>query len=422
MAASSGTTGWRATAGAVAGNALEWFDFAVFGLLAAAFSRLFFPTDDPTSSLLLAFATFAIPFVARPVGGVVFGIWADRLGRRSALAAVFGLMALGTLAIGLLPTHAAIGVAAPVALVLSRMVQGFSAGGEFAGATAALIEFAPKERRGFRGSLQMLSQVLAILLASVCVFALGKSLSPADFDSWGWRLPFLAGALVGPLGLWMRLRMAESPEFEEEARRKALSASPLRETVASDRRALAAGILVFAAVVGPSYVNTVYLPGAAVREHGIAQPDAVLTVMASALLMALLVPLAGLVSDRVPRATLAAWAAAATAAAYGVLYARYAAAPSASTLMTLQVGYVVPYAFVVGTAPTLVMELFPVRRRATGGSIAYNAAAMAFGGLAPMVVAAGTLATGSHMVPAAYVCAVTALGAIGAVLAGRKAA
>ncbi|MGO4834467.1 MFS transporter, partial [Rhizobiaceae sp. 2RAB30] len=188
----------KVIAASVIGNALEWFDFIVYALLAATISKLFFPSEDPMTSILLGFATFGIAFVARPIGGIVFGLYADRHGRKKALGLIFVMMAVATGMVAFLPTYAAIGVAAPVLLLICRMLQGFSAGGEFGSATAVLIEFAPRGSKGFFGSLQMCSQALAVLVAAVFVFLLSKNLSQADFESWGWRVPFLAGAIVGP--------------------------------------------------------------------------------------------------------------------------------------------------------------------------------------------------------------------------------
>src|SRR5215475_5874975 len=167
------------------GNALEWFDFTVFGLFAVIIGKLFFPASDPSSSLLLTFATFGIAFAARPLGGLVFGLYADKYGRKAALVMMITLMAVGTGLLGVLPTYGAIGIAAPLLLLLARLIQGFSAGGEFGSASAMLIEFAPEGRRGLYGSFQMVSQGLAFSIGSAMAYLLNLTLSADAFASWG---------------------------------------------------------------------------------------------------------------------------------------------------------------------------------------------------------------------------------------------
>ena len=169
------------------GNALEWFDFTVFGLFAGIIGKLFFPADNPNSSLLLTFATFGIAFAARPLGGLVFGLYADRHGRKKALVVMITLMAFGTGLLGFLPTYGAIGIAAPLLLLAARLIQGFSAGGEFGSASAMLIEFAPSGRRGMYGAYQMVSQSLAFGIGAAMAIGLNLGLSADAFASWGWR-------------------------------------------------------------------------------------------------------------------------------------------------------------------------------------------------------------------------------------------
>ena len=191
------------------GNALEWFDFTVFGLFAGVIGKLFFPADNPNSSLLLTFATFGIAFAARPLGGLVFGLYADRHGRKKALVVMITLMAFGTGLLGFLPTYGVIGVAAPLLLLLARLIQGFSAGGEFGSASAMLIEFAPPGRRGFYGSFQMVSQSLAFGIGAAMAIGLNLGLSPDAFASWGWRVPFILGILIGPTGWYLRAEVRQ---------------------------------------------------------------------------------------------------------------------------------------------------------------------------------------------------------------------
>src|SRR5258708_9664448 len=182
------------------GNALEWYDIAVYGYFAIYVSKAFFPNDDPTMSLLLTFGTFGLSYLARPIGGVMLGAYADRYGRKASLMVSIVMMTFGTLALALMPTYATIGLVAPIAVILARLVQGFSAGGEFGSSTAFLVEHMP-HRRGFVASWQFASQGLSGLLASGFGFWLTSAMNPADLQSWGWRLPFLFGGCFGPIGV-----------------------------------------------------------------------------------------------------------------------------------------------------------------------------------------------------------------------------
>lgn len=410
----------RVIAASVIGNALEWFDFIVYALLAGTISKLFFPSEDPMTSILLGFATFGIAFVARPIGGIVFGLYADRHGRKKALGLIFVMMAVATAMVALLPTYAAIGIAAPVLLLVCRMLQGFSAGGEFGSATAVLIEFAPRGSKGFFGSLQMCSQALAVVAAAVFVFLLSRNLSPADFESWGWRVPFLAGAIVGPIGFYFRTRLSETPEFERAMKVEASASSvPLPAMIKRHRVELLAAIGLFAAVTGPNYVNTVYMPSMAVARHGVAQSDAMLAVLAVAVVMAVLIPIFGWLADKVSRINLAIAGMVGTAVMYSVLFPFYMAAPSATSFLWLQLGYAAAYAALVGASCTLAIEHFPVLARATGGATGYNIATMVFGGMCPFWLALLDKAGGTYA-PMIYIVVTMGIGVCGAILLGRQ--
>src|SRR5215467_12656253 len=217
------------------GNVLEWYDFGVYGYFATTISQLFFPGEDPTISLLKAFAVFGVGFVMRPVGSILFGIYGDRFGRRLALSAVIFLMAFSTVAIGLLPTYAQAGVLAPILLVVFRLLQGLSAGGEWGGSTSYIVEYAPEGRRGFIGSWQQVSVGSGFLLGSLSGALLNSVLSPEAFMSWGWRVPFLLGILVGALGAYLRWRLSDTPKFTDIAAHGEVSKTPLTEAVTSYR-------------------------------------------------------------------------------------------------------------------------------------------------------------------------------------------
>src|SRR6266700_1272084 len=218
------------------GNVLEWFDFGVYGYFATTISQLFFPGEDKTISLLKAFAVFGVGFVMRPIGSILFGIYGDRFGRRLALSAVIFLMAFSTLAIGLLPTYAQAGVLAPILLVIARLLQGLSAGGEWGGSTSYIVEYAPEGQRGFIGSWQQVSVGSGFLLGSLSAALISSMLSSEALLSWGWRIPFLLGILVGILGAYLRWRLADTPKFTEIEQHGEVAKAPLIETVTKYRR------------------------------------------------------------------------------------------------------------------------------------------------------------------------------------------
>lgn len=414
----------RATAASVIGNTIEWFDFLVYGFLSATVAKLFFPVDDPATAVLLGFATFAVSYVARPVGGIVFGIYADRHGRRSALAIIFGLMCFGTLMIAVLPTYESIGIAAPILLILSRLVQGFSAGGEFGNATTALIEFAPPERRGLYGSLQMLSQGLTTVFASLLVYVLSTTMDVSSFDAWGWRIPFMLGVLFGPVGLYLRLRMAESPEFAREVEKHPWRHPDPLGTVFRDHKVeTLASVGIFASVTGGAFITAIYLPAMVMREIGLSRAEVSMSVLVVSVIATVIMPIAGHLSDWFDRLALVAFGAAASAICFVVLSCKLAISPSLLGLMLLQLCYAVPYAVVAGAAPTLVAEFFPVRARATGSSLSYNLAGMLFGGLSPLTVAGLATMTGSRYASMTYIVGISliTLASVAALAWKRKA-
>jgi len=204
----------RAVLSSLIGNAFEWFDFLIFGFFLGLITQAFFPKEDAFVATVLSSATFAVSYIVRPFGGVLLGMYADRVGRKPALTLMILMMGLSTLLIGATPSYASIGIAAPLLIVLARVLQGLSAGGEFSSATAMLVEYAPPQHKMLFGSLQMCSQALAISCAGLFGYGLSTLLEPAALGSWGWRVPFLLGVLIAPVGLYIRRKVAESPSFQ----------------------------------------------------------------------------------------------------------------------------------------------------------------------------------------------------------------
>src|SRR5580658_9752126 len=287
-------------AAAVIGNALEWYDFIVFGFFALIISRLFFPADSQYASLLYTTATFGVGFFMRPVGGILLGIYAARRGRKAALLLIIGLMTLAIAMIAFAPTYAAIGIAAPLLILLARLLQGFSAGGEFASATSFLIESAPARRRGFYGSWQMVGQGLAVLAGALLGAFLTRTLTPEALDSWGWRVPFLVGLIIGPVGLYVRSRLDETEVFVA-SRRGADENQALGAAVAAHARETLVCMGIIIAGTISYYIILLYMPTFARTQLHLPLDQAFLAQAISLACLVVLTPLFGALSDRIGR-------------------------------------------------------------------------------------------------------------------------
>ena len=383
---------------ATVGNALEWFDFTVFALFAGQIGKAFFPVRTDLSSLLLALATFGVGFVLRPVGALVLGHYADRAGRRAALSLIIVLMSAGTAIIAFTPSFATIGVAAPILVVSARLIQGFSVGGEMGGATAFLIESAPSGRRGIFASWQFAGQAAAALAGSLIALLLTRLLTPDALDSWGWRVPFLLGLAIGPIGFYLRSKMSESAEFLGEA--KTSVRMPIVTAWRSYRpeimRSFGVTILGTAAV----YIVIFYMPTYAVKTLGMTSAAALTATIAASVLWLVLSPVAGWLSDRVGRARLLFGVAFVLAIAVYPLFVTLITHRNPGVLAAVQCTLAVFMALFIGPLAAFIGEMFPAAIRATGLSLGYSVAVPIFGGFAPFLVA--WLDTGSHLAPAYY--------------------
>ena len=282
----------------VIGNALEVYDFIIFGFLTVIISRMFFPADSQYASLLLTTATFGVGFLMRPVGGVLLGLYADRYGRKAALLLIIVLMTGAIAAIGFAPTYAAIGIAAPLVIVLARLVQGFAAAGEFASATSFLVESAPPDKRGLYGSWQMVGQGLAVLLGALIGTILTTSLTPEQIDGWGWRLPFLFGLILGPIGLYIRRHLEEPEIFLHE---RDASAATLTAMLGTQLRAVLACMGVITTGTISFYVILLYMPTFAQTQLQLPLAQAFAAQAIGLVCLIVSEPLAGALSDRIGR-------------------------------------------------------------------------------------------------------------------------
>lgn len=407
----------KVVASSIVGNALEWFDFTVFGLFAVVLSQVFFPSQDGSASLIKLFATFGVAFAARPLGGIAFGVYCDRFGRKKAMVVMIWMMALSTGFIGILPGYSSIGLLAPLGILLARCVQGVSAGGEFGSASAMLIEFAPSQRRGLYGSCQTCSQALAFALGASSAYLLQSRLSAEDFVAWGWRIPFLLGVLIGPVGYFIRHRIDESPEFQQLLLTR--QSPSIGQGLSDNRGSIALAFCLTAAATAMTYISGIFLPAFAASKLGLAAVDAQLGLILANVASGLLAPISGWLSDLWGRRTLVVPALLSFCALFHWNLYQLVQEPSTAHLWNLQaVGILL--GVVAGPLPALMSEIFPVGIRSTATSIAYNFAVMIFGGLAPFINTALIERTGDAMAPVYYLWFTTGLGLIGLTFLGPR--
>ncbi|MFJ6737955.1 MFS transporter [Streptomyces sp. NPDC091279] len=410
----------RAFAASLTGTALEWYDFAVYSAAAAlVFGDQFFPSDDPLTGTLLAFSTYAVGYVSRPLGGFVFGRLGDVIGRKKVLIATLVLIGAATFLIGLLPGYATLGPAAPIALVLLRFAQGVGVGGEWGGAVLLSSEFGDPRRRGFYASAAQVGPPAGNLLANGVLAALGATLTEAQFESWGWRVAFLlSGVLVG-FGLWIRAQLEETPVFKAMEAEKTRPEAPVREVFTTQPRALTAAIL---SRVGPDVLYamfTVFVLTYATGHLGMSRGSALAAVLIGSSLQVVLIPLAGAVSDRVDRRLLYGG----SAIAAGVWPFVFFPMVAGGGWWTLAVGVVVGLAihsFLYGPQAAFIAEQFSPRLRYTGSSLAYTLAGVIGGAIAPLLFTALLSAYDSWLPLAVYI-AVTAAVTLTGVRLGRGA-
>ncbi len=378
------------------GNALEWFDIVIYGFFAIYIAKNFFPTADDTASLLLTFGSFGASYLVRPLGGMVLGAYADKHGRKAALVLSVALMMVGTAIIAVIPTYATIGLAAPLGVFAARLIQGFSAGGEFGASTAMLIEHAP-HRRGFIASWQFTTQGFATLLASGSGYVLARLLSPHDLAAWGWRIPFFFGLLIGPAGLYLRRFLEDAADFSEATH----TATPIRDVFATQKWMLAAAIGSLTVSTSMSYLLQ-YVPTWSIRELHLDASTGFAASTFAGLVLTLVTPLAGHLSDRIGRLKQMSITAVLCLATAYPAFSYVVGHVSVVGLFVLVGWLALLKSIYFGALPALMAELFPVATRATGMSIGYNIGVTVFGGFTPAITVWLLSVTGNRSAPGLY--------------------
>jgi MHS family proline/betaine transporter-like MFS transporter len=394
------------------GNALEFFDFTVFGFLAFQIGRNFFPSASGYGQLLLSVATFGVGFLMRPLGGVVIGAYADRAGRKKAMTLTIFMMAVGCALMASVPPYSRIGIAAPVLVVLARLIQGFSAGGEVGASTTLLVERANPANRGYMSSWQLASQGLGVFAGAALVGLLTQLLTPQAMDSWGWRVPFLLGMSIAPVGLYIRRRLDESLA-PAATQAPVHPADGVRAVFGRHRRALFGGVLTGIGGTVAVYTVSFFIPAYAIRELGIAPAVALSGAALSGLIGFGLAPVVGRWSDKVARKRLIVWGRIALVALiYPALFCLNAA-PSASVLLAVMGALHVVISIQAAPGLALLTEQFPMHVRASGISLVYSVGVGIFGGFSPFVATWLVHATGNNLAPAWYLIAITAISSLG---------
>jgi MHS family proline/betaine transporter-like MFS transporter len=407
----------RIIAAACVGNALEWYDIAVYSYFAVYVSKVFFPSEDPTTALLLTLGTFAVSFLIRPLGAIVLGSYADRAGRKPALALSILLMVLGTLLIVVMPSYEAVGLLAPIGILVARLIQGFSAGGEFGSATALMVEHLPG-RRGYAASWQFASQAASTLLAATLGTVLTSSLSEDQLLSWGFRIPFAVGLLVGPVGWYIRRHVPEAPEF---ARSRAADPghSPGRIVLREQKGRVLLTIGVLAATTCLNYLIS-YMPTFAITNLGLPASTGFAGVLVGGVVLLIATPLAGHLSDRFGQITLMVPAALLILVLIYPLFVLLVAYPGLGVLLGMLVLLCLFKAFYYGPMGALMANLFPAETRATGMAVGYNIGVAVFGGFTPFIATWLISTTGTDLAPSFWVMTTAILSLVALVVIRRR--
>jgi MHS family proline/betaine transporter-like MFS transporter len=387
------------------GNALEWYDYALYAQFAGIIAETFFP--DSKIKEILTFAVFAAGFIVRPLGGIFFGNIGDKFGRRIALVVGILTMAIPTAGIGLLPGYETIGAAAPIILTIIRLIQGFSLGGEFSGCIAYIVEHSPIEKRGLAGSAAFVSMCAGMLLGLATANVFTAIMDHETLVSWGWRVPFVIGLFIGGVGLYIRSHLSESPIYRAAKESGGLSRFPLRETLSRYWLELIVAIGVYITVTAPFYTATVFIENF-MKTLGYSASQGSIAATLILVVMMLVFPISASISDKIGRKPVLI---------FGIISLIVCTYPIFKLLGTMNFKYAIAsqvlfaaiIAIYMGPVPTLLVEIFPTRVRFTGVALSYNLSAAVFGGTAPMVGMTLTKLTGHNYALSYYLIALAFL-------------
>ncbi|MGQ4274570.1 MFS transporter [Terrihabitans sp. B22-R8] len=372
----------------VIGTTVEWYDFLIYGTAAAlVFNKLFFPNIDPAVGLIASFGSYAVGFLARPLGGIIFGHFGDKLGRKAMLSLTIIIMGLGTFLIGCLPTYQQVGILAPILLVTLRLVQGIGIGGEWGGAVLMVVESVPDHRRGFFGSLVQLGYPLGVI-SSIGVFALVSLLPEEAFLSWGWRVPFLASALLVVFGLFIRLRLHETPAFQRVKKENVVARMPLMEILTEHPRVFLTAVGLKVSEIAYVSIVTVWSISYVTGQLGLPRSVILNGILIAAFIELFTLPLFGLLSDRYGRKALFVVACVFSIGFAFPMFWLFETRDPTVIAITVAVALSLGQGIMFGTGAAWMSELFDARLRYTGASMGFQVGAALSGGFTPIIAAA----------------------------------
>jgi metabolite-proton symporter len=402
-------TTWRVLIASLVGSSIEWFDYFLYGTMAAlVFNQLFFVNEDPTVGLLLAYASFALSFFIRPFGGIIFSHIGDRIGRKKTLVLTLSLMGAATFAMGILPTYQAIGVAAPIILITLRLIQGLGIGGEWGGALLLATEYAPPERRGFFGSIPQMGVTIGMVMGTLALWLMSL-LPEQQFMSWGWRVPFIFSALLVVFGLWIRKGIDETPEFKEVQQKGEIPKLPIVDTLRYYWKEVLITIGAKVVETAPFYIFSTFIVSYATSTLGFSRSAVLGSVMVSTVITTILIPIMGSLSDRVGRKKMyIAGTLAMMAFAFPYFWMIHQGSVLMLVLATI-IGLGIIWAPITAVLGTMFSEIFDAKVRYTGVSLGYQIGAAVAGGTAPLVATALLASFDNSYVPVALYIMFTAV-------------
>lgn len=395
-------THWREFAAASAGNALEFYDILIYGYFAITIGHLFFPSEDSAVSLLISVGTFGISFITRPLGSIVLGSYADKAGRKASMSLSITLMVVGTAMITFCPAYATIGFWAPLIIIIARMLQGFSTGGEFGSSVAFLVEHAGIKRRGFFASFQMSTQGLATVFAAGISALLFAVLTPEQLNGWGWRLAFAFGLLIGPIGWYIRRSVSETVDFEEIKTERPVN-TPLHDLIKYNWHSMLLCIGIVAAATAFNYVHKIYMPTYAIKQLHLPETFSFIGAMITGIMLLIVSPMIGAMSDHFGRVKIVGFSLLFLGLTSWPLFYILNAMPTPAILFMVQafVGFLL--ACSLAAMPALIADIFPTNVRSTGLAVSYNLSVTIFGGFAPLIATWLIQTTKNNMSPSYYV-------------------
>lgn len=411
-------SGRRVAFASLIGTSIEWYDYFLFGTAAVLiFNSQFFSSMSSTAGTLASLATFGVAFVARPFGGIVFGHFGDRVGRKSMLVTSLLMMGFGTVIIGVLPTYEQIGIWAPILLVAARILQGFAVGGEWSGAVLMAAEHAPAGKRAFYASWPQCGVPIGVAL-STGAFYLVQQLPEEDLTSWGWRIPFLASGLLVALGLWIRLTISESPEFAKIKSAGEQAKLPIAEVLATAKKPMVLGICILFAPNIPFYIATVFLLTYVPGFVGISSGTVLLQLMVVSVIEAVFIPRAALLADKYGRSFILKIGASAFILLAFPMFAMINTGSEVWLFIGLFLMLPISHSLSYAAASSYIADIFPARVRYTGSALAYQLGGIASSAPAPLIAAAILAATSSWVGVAVYLAVAAAITLIALIVSG----